>query len=96
MTPDRRIVLPALFACLALLGGCKALTGRTCNNPQGYEDAHSVAPLKIPVGLDAPNTRNAMRIPDLNEPVAPRGPDAPWLGEPPPEANVPRTPPPKT
>lgn len=95
MTPDRRILLPILCTCLALLGGCKSLTAKTCNNPQGYEDAHSVAPLQIPVGLDAPDTRNAMRIPELNEPVAPRGPEDPCLDEPPPYSNVPLTPPPK-
>jgi len=42
-------------------------------------------PLKIPSGLDAPDTTNALRLPPLNEPApAPRKGKQPCLDEPPP------------
>jgi len=46
--------------------------------------ATSVAPLKIPAGLDNPDTTNALHIPPLNEPVPPplKG-KQPCLDEPP-------------
>jgi len=77
------------WACLApallLLGGCHVLRGvGSCHKPKGYEKATSVVPLKIPPGLDAPDTTNALRLPVLNEPPPPRrsGKD-PCLDEPP-------------
>ena len=64
-------VIPWL-ALLALgLSGCHALRGNSCNAPQVYQGAKSVPPLKIPAGLDAPETTNALRIPALNEPAPP-------------------------
>jgi len=71
---------------LLLLGGCHLLRSvGSCHKPQGYENATSVAPLKIPPGLDTPDTTNALRLPVLNEPAPPRrsGKD-PCLDEPPP------------
>ena len=75
-----------IVAALAplLLGGCHILHGGSCNNPQSYQGARSVAPLKIPAGLDAPDTANALRIPALNEPQPPpRQGKAPCLDAPP-------------
>ena len=67
-----------------LLGGCKALRGGgSCNKPQPYMAATSVPPLKIPQGLDAPDTASALKLPTLNEPVAPRSKKDPCLDEPP-------------
>jgi uncharacterized lipoprotein len=72
------------------LAGChpfSALSSRanTCHNKQPYMAATSVPPLKIPPGLDVPDTTNALHIPDLKEPAPPprKGKD-PCLDEPPP------------
>lgn len=74
-----------LAPALLLLGGCHLLRNvGSCHKPQGYEKATSVAPLKIPSGLDTPDTTNALRLPVLNEPAPPKrsGKD-PCLYEPP-------------
>jgi uncharacterized lipoprotein len=80
----RTLAIGAMVATLALLGGCKALFASNCNKPQIYEQAQSLPPLRIPAGLDAPDTRTAMRIPDLKEPEAPRGVKDSCLETPPP------------
>jgi hypothetical protein len=79
------------FMWLALLmgvSGCHLLKNKlsykSCNEPQSYARERSVAPLKIPLGMDAPDTANALRLPPLNEPAPPpRGRHAPCLDEPP-------------
>jgi len=74
-----------LVAALAL-GGCKVIrsTTNSCHRTQPYMSASSVAPLKIPSGLDVPDTTNALHIPDLKEPAPPprKGKD-PCLDQPP-------------
>lgn len=72
---------PALLA----LSGCHTLRGiGSCHKPKPYMSARSVAPLKIPAGLDAPDTGNALRLPALNEPAPPpRTGRQPCLDEPP-------------
>ena len=68
-----------------VLSACHALRGGSCNAQQVYVEAKSVPPLKIPAGLDAPETTNALHIPALNEPAPPRrGPKDPCLDAPPP------------
>jgi uncharacterized lipoprotein len=70
---------------LLVLGGCRALGANTCHAPQAYQNAKSVAPLRIPPGLDSPDTASALRIPALNEPAPPpRKGKEPCLDEPPP------------
>jgi uncharacterized lipoprotein len=75
---------------LALLAasGChwvRSFGARSCHAPQTYLKAQSVAPLKIPAGLDPPDTTNALRLPQLNEPAPPpRRGKQPCLDEPPP------------
>ena len=59
-----------------------------CNKPQLYAEAHSVAPLAVPTGLDPPSTRSVLKIPDLTAPEAPRALSDPCLDEPPKCANV--------
>lgn len=60
-----------LLAIVALtLQGCRAITG-SCHDPAPYTRAESAAPLEIPPGLDAPNIRNALKIPELNAPAPP-------------------------
>lgn len=88
----RSVWRPRSFVALGLV----ALTGchffhrhgehsNTCNDPQPYAHAQSIAPLKTPVGLSAPDTRSALKIPDLNEPPPPPRTRAdPCLDSPPP------------
>ena len=83
----KSVVKVGLVLGLALaLGGCKVLrsTTNSCHKTQPYMSASSVAPLKIPPGLDVPDTTNALRIPDLKEPAPPaRKGKEPCLDEPP-------------
>jgi uncharacterized lipoprotein len=77
-----------LLLLLPLMSGCHAFGGasaRACHGPQPYQKAQSVPPLKIPPGMDAPDTTGALRLPTLNEPPpAPRKGKQPCLDEPPP------------
>ncbi|HVW68797.1 MAG TPA: hypothetical protein VHB68_07460 [Steroidobacteraceae bacterium] len=79
-----------MVAVLFALVGChpiRAFKSRanSCHVRQPYMSAQSVPPLKIPPGLDNPDTTNALHIPDLKEPAPPKrsGKD-PCLDEPPP------------
>jgi uncharacterized lipoprotein len=88
-----------LLAALLLAGsGCRvmrAIDKKACHEPQPYQKAHSVPPLVIPAGLDAPDTTNALRLPALNEPAPPpRTGKQPCLDQPPPfkVQQVPRAP----
>jgi len=63
-----------LASLLLPLGGChlvRAINAGSCNETQTYMRATSVPTLKIPAGLDAPDTTNALRLPQLNEPAPP-------------------------
>jgi uncharacterized lipoprotein len=77
-----------LTVALALAGcSLKALRSGalSCHNKQPYMSAATVPPLKIPPGTDAPDTTNALHIPDLKEPAPPpRKGKEPCLDEPPP------------
>jgi len=42
-----------------------------CKEPEGYAQALEGANLKIPAGLESPDTRGALRIPDLATPAPP-------------------------
>ena len=81
-----KIASPLKYSLLvlgaALMVGCKGIAS-SCSKPQAYATAEALPPLKVPVGLDGPDTRGALVIPDLNEPEAPRGPDSACLEEPP-------------
>jgi len=83
MKSVRRILW--LAPLLPALSACHVFGINSCHAPQAYLGAKSVAPLKIPAGLDAPEANNALRIPALNEPAPParKGKD-PCLDEPPP------------
>ena len=76
-----------LVLLLPLAGGCHIFRGasaKACHGQQPYQKATTVAPLKIPAGLDAPDTTNALRMPTLNEPPpTPRKGAQPCLDEPP-------------
>ncbi len=81
------------------LSGCHTLHSLThsCANDTGtYLKAASVAPLRVPLGIDPPDTKSGLTIPELNEPALPaRGSQDPCLDEPPKfvEPRGPRPPP---
>ena len=77
------ILLASLLAA-ALLNGCKS-GGPVCKQTnKAYVGAKEAPPLKAPPGLEAPDTRNALKVPELNTPERPRGKDEPCLDAPPP------------
>ena len=86
-----KLLLKLGLICAVLLAftGChplQTLRGGelSCHKKQPYMAATSVAPLKIPAGLDNPDPTNALRIPPLNEPAPPpRKGKQPCLDEPP-------------
>ncbi len=41
------------------------------NDTDSYQKATSIAPLRVPVGVDPPDTKSALQIPALNEPALP-------------------------
>jgi uncharacterized lipoprotein len=79
------------FMCLTLLvgvSGCHTLhnkfSSNRCSESRTYEGERSVAPLKVPAGMDAPDVASALRLPQLNEPAPPARPrTAPCLDVPP-------------
>jgi uncharacterized lipoprotein len=64
------------------LGGC-ALVAADCHKPAVYSEAETIPPLVVPAGLDAPDTKSALQIPDLAQPARLRGPNEPCLDAPP-------------
>ena len=57
------VVVPILLV-LAALSGCRSGREDSCNGPKPYQSAGSVPPLVAPAGVAAPNTRNALKIPE--------------------------------
>jgi len=74
------------IAAVSSLSGCGMFRGSSsdCRDSAAYAGAESVEPLKIPSGLQAPDTRAALKVPDLNVPEAPRAAGAKCLDAPPP------------
>ncbi len=79
----RPLLLSIAGLALLLASGCRTLTGGSCHKEQPYETADSRPPLRVPPGLDGPDTSGALAIPELNEPEAPLDPDGPCLDAPP-------------
>jgi uncharacterized lipoprotein len=89
----------ALFSALLLaVSGCKTIHHIThddsCNKPEPYQRATSIAPLAIPQGMSTPDTSHALDVPPLNEPAPPpRTVKDPCIYAPPsfntPQANAP-------
>ncbi|MFM1885271.1 MAG: hypothetical protein RL026_428 [Pseudomonadota bacterium] len=80
----RKTTLLCVMAITVLAAGCSRGVRNDCNKPQGYEGAADAPPLRIPAGLDAMNTRAALRIPEAAQPEPPaRKLSDPCLDEPP-------------
>lgn len=55
----------------------------SCREPPIGGGSKNLQPLQVPPGLDTPDTRNAIKVPALNEPERPRMPADPCLSQPP-------------
>ena len=82
-----RPIRPAAFVAAAvLLNGCRLIHGgyqTNCHKPQEYQRAVQRAPLKVPEGLDSPNTQGALVIPTVDLAAPPPGPHEACLDAPP-------------
>lgn len=79
-----RLRLPWLalgMGALLFAAGCHSLKG--CINPDAYSGAQDNPRLKIPVGLDGPDTTEALEIPALAQPEARQASGDSCLEEPP-------------
>lgn len=65
---------------LAGLAGCKSMS---CSAPPAYGNSESIPSLKVPVGLETPDTRNALKVPELAAPARPRTDAEGCLDDPP-------------
>jgi uncharacterized lipoprotein len=65
-----------LVAASALMSGCHLFSKLVpdCHAAQEYEHALSAPPLKVPAGLDSPNTTGALAIPTVADAPPPPGP----------------------
>lgn len=65
--------LALLVLALFALAGCQHFRriANSCNKPTIYATAASAAPIKVPPGVDRPDTHAALKIPALNEPPPP-------------------------
>ena len=81
-----RTLLPVagLVAAAMALSGCRLfhLAG-DCHKPQQYQRAAQLPPLKVPSGLDSPNTQGALVIPTVELAPPPPGPREACLDAPP-------------
>jgi uncharacterized lipoprotein len=72
-------------AASAVLSGCHIMSrlNPDCHTHQEYQQALQVAPLKVPAGLDNPNTQGALVIPTVDLAPPPPGPKDACLDLPP-------------
>jgi uncharacterized lipoprotein len=82
MSLDRVLIV---IAAAALMSGCHLFSKLTpdCHTAQEYQRAGQVAPLKVPQGLDTPNTQGALVIPTVALAPPPPGPKDTCLDVPP-------------
>jgi len=82
MSPDRVLLI---VCAAALMSGCHLFSKLTpdCHSPQEYQRARQVPPLKVPPGLDSPNTQGALAIPTIEVAPPPPGPKDACLDIPP-------------
>lgn len=82
----------AWMLALLPLAGCASLHGHkqrpVCKEPGVTGDVRNFPPLRVPAGLDAPDTRNAIKVPPLPETAHARLPSDPCLTDPPSFGNL--------
>ena len=73
MSLDRALML---IAASALMSGCHLFSklNPDCHTKQEYQHALSAPPLKVPPGLDSPNTTGSLVIPTVTDVPPPPGP----------------------
>jgi len=73
------------FAAATLLSGCHIVSrlNPDCHVRQEYQQAVQVTALKVPEGLDSPNTKDALVIPTVELAPPPPGPKDACLDVPP-------------
>jgi len=70
---SRSLAMAVAVTIVVLAAGCSLFRPETnCQKPQEYETSKSVPRLHVPPGMDAPDTREALVIPDVTAPEAPR------------------------
>jgi hypothetical protein len=81
----RVAVLACLGVALAMVGGCSWFHrgADKCREPAMPANLVNGAGLQVPAGLDAPDPRGAVRVPELSEPEPPRSRRDPCLSMPP-------------
>ena len=72
----RALSLGLLVVVVCITAACNpfrrsSAASAVCKQPEGYSQAMIAPSLKIPAGLESPDTRNALRIPDLSTPEPP-------------------------
>ena len=70
------LALPVMLVTLLTIAGCNpfrrhSYANEICKEPEGYALAKEAKSLTIPAGLESPDTRNSLRIPDLSTPEPP-------------------------
>lgn len=68
-----------------LLSSCRLVHGvaPNCHKPQDYQRAVQVPALKVPAGMDTPNTQGSLVIPTVELAAPPPGPREACLDQPP-------------
>jgi hypothetical protein len=85
----KTLTLGVVLLAMLATAGCNpfrrhSAAGELCKEPEAYAQAQEGKTLIIPAGLEAPDTRNALRIPDLSTPEPPpRTRETGCLDEPP-------------
>jgi uncharacterized lipoprotein len=80
MSLDRVLMV---VTAAALMSGCHLFRGADCHTRQEYQRAGQVPSLKVPPGLDTPNTQGALVIPTVELAPPPPGPKESCLDVPP-------------
>jgi uncharacterized lipoprotein len=69
------VTLPLALLAMLVTAGCNPFRRHSaeevCKEPEGYAQATEARSLAIPAGLESPDTRSALRIPDLSTPEPP-------------------------
>ena len=71
---------------VSTISGCKTRMESCSQSNKDYAGAKEMPPLKAPPGLEAPNTRNALKVPPLTTPERIRTKHEACLDIPPPFA----------